>query len=45
MKGNIVITFLKVLFAALCAYMIYIVISTSVESNLFKEWSYLGSIP
>jgi hypothetical protein len=36
---------LKILFALLCAYMIYIVISTSVESNLFKEWSFLGSIP
>jgi hypothetical protein len=39
------ITFLKVLFGTLCVYMIYVVISTSVESNLFKEWSYLGSIP
>jgi hypothetical protein len=45
MKGNTMITFLKVLFTALCAYMIYVVISTSIESNLFKEWSYLGSIP
>jgi hypothetical protein len=39
------ITFLKVLFGALCAYMVYVVISTSIESNLFQEWSYLGSIP
>lgn len=39
------ITFLKILFSALCAYMIYVVLSTSMESNLFTEWSYLGSIP
>ena len=39
------INFLKVLFSILCVYMIYIVVTTSMESNLFKEWSYLGSIP
>ncbi len=39
------ITFLKILFGVLCVYMMYVVISTSLESNLFKEWSYLGSIP
>ncbi len=38
-------TLLITLFSALCLYMIYTVISTSLESNLFKEWSYLGSIP
>lgn len=25
--------------------MVYIVISTSLESSLFKEWDFLGSIP
>jgi Protein of unknown function (DUF1475) len=25
--------------------MCYVVISTSVQSNLFKEWGFLGSIP
>ncbi len=39
------ITFLKILFGALCAYMVYVVVSTSLESNLLQEWSYLGSIP
>lgn len=38
-------TFLKILFSLLCVYMIYVVVSTSIESNLFNEWSYLGSIP
>jgi hypothetical protein len=32
-------------FGAIGLGMIYVVISTSLESNLFKEWSYLGSIP
>jgi hypothetical protein len=39
------VKFLKVLFSGLCLYMIYVVISTSMVSNLFTEWSYLGSIP
>ncbi len=39
------ITFLKILFGTMCVYMIYVVISTSMESNLIKEWSFLGSIP
>ena len=36
---------LKVLVALLCAWMTYIVVSTSLESNLVREWSFLGSIP
>jgi hypothetical protein len=36
---------LKVLFSALSLFMVYVVISTSLESNLIKEWSFLGSIP
>ncbi|HTP13709.1 MAG TPA: DUF1475 family protein [Bacteroidota bacterium] len=39
------ITFLKILFGALCAYMMYVVVTTSLESNLLQEWSHLGSIP
>lgn len=39
------ITFLRILFVSLFVYMVYVVISTSIESNLFREWSYLGSIP
>ncbi len=36
---------LKILFSALLIWMCYIVISTSLESNLFKQWDFLGSIP
>jgi hypothetical protein len=36
---------LKILFSALSLFMVYIVVSTSLESNLIKEWSFLGSIP
>ena len=39
------ISHMKILFGALCAYMIYVVVSTSLESNLFKEWPYLAAIP
>ncbi len=39
------ITTLKLFFAALFIWMCYMVISTSISSNLFKEWGFLGSIP
>ncbi len=39
------IGFLKVLFSVVLVWMCYIVISTSLESNLFEEWDFLGSIP
>src|SRR5476651_1776903 len=39
------ITALKVFFSILFLWMCYIVISTSINSNLFKEWDFLGSIP
>ena len=39
------ITALKLFFSALFLWMCYIVISTSINSNLFKEWDFLGSIP
>jgi hypothetical protein len=39
------ITFLKVFLSLVWLFMVYMVISTSLESSLFKEWNYLGSIP
>jgi hypothetical protein len=36
---------LKIFFSLLFVWMCYTVISTSVSSNLFKEWGALGSIP
>lgn len=39
------ITFLKILFSVLLLLMCYEVISTSLQSNLFTEWNFLGSIP
>ncbi|RYE56760.1 MAG: DUF1475 domain-containing protein [Sphingobacteriales bacterium] len=39
------ITFLKFLFSVLFVFMCYMVISTAMESNLFEEWNFLGSIP
>ncbi|HWB25938.1 MAG TPA: DUF1475 family protein [Chitinophagaceae bacterium] len=39
------ITTLKILFSAVFVYMSYTVITTSMQSNLFKEWDYLAGIP
>lgn len=39
------ITVLKIFFSLLLIWMCYQVISTSLQSNLFKEWDFLGSIP
>ena len=39
------ITALKIIFSALLIWVTYVVISTSLESSLFKEWDFLGSIP
>lgn len=39
------ITFLKILFTGVLIFMCYEVVSTSLESNLFKEWNYLAAIP
>ena len=33
------------IFSILFIYIVYTVISTSIESNLFKEWDFLASIP
>ena len=39
------ITTLKIFFSILFVWMCYQVINTSIHSNLFKEWDFLGSIP
>jgi H+/Cl- antiporter ClcA len=39
------INFLKVLFSLIFVWMCYTVITTSINSNLFSNWDYLGSIP
>jgi len=39
------LTFLKVLFALLCLFMTYVVITTSIQSNLIDEWPKLAQIP
>lgn len=36
---------LKIIFSALLIWVTYVVISTSLESSLFKEWDFLSSIP
>lgn len=36
---------LKLIFGILLIWMCYVVISTSMQSNLFKEWDALGAIP
>jgi len=40
-----IITALKILFGLLFIWMCYMVISTSLTSNLFTQWDFLGSIP
>ena len=37
--------FLIAVFSILFIYIVYTVITTSIESNLFKEWDFLASIP
>ncbi|HVV53767.1 MAG TPA: DUF1475 family protein [Mucilaginibacter sp.] len=39
------ISALKVIFGILLVWMCYVVISTSLKSNLFTEWHSLGAIP
>ena len=36
---------LKVVFSLLLVWMCYVVISTSINSNLFQQWDFLGGIP
>lgn len=44
-KHNPMITALKILFSILFVCMCYTVISTSMHSNLFEQWNFLGTIP
>ena len=39
------VTFLKFFLSLVWLWMVYVVVSTSLESSLFKEWDFLGSIP
>ncbi len=39
------VSFLKIFLSLVWLFMVYIVISTSLESSLFKEWEFLGAIP
>lgn len=39
------ITALKIIFSAIFIWMCFIIISTSLESNLFEEWAFLAGIP
>jgi len=39
------VTALKVIFSGLLVWMSYVVISTSLHSNLFEQWNFLGGIP
>ena len=39
------VSFLKIFLALVWVFMVYVVVSTSLESSLLKEWEYLGSIP
>lgn len=39
------IQFLRISLSILFCWMVYVVIDTSLQSNLFKEWDFLGGIP
>lgn len=39
------INLLKLTFSVLLIWIIYIVVQTSLESSLFEQWDFLGSIP
>ncbi|OCX54173.1 hypothetical protein BEL04_07865 [Mucilaginibacter sp. PPCGB 2223] len=39
------VTTLKILFSVLLIWICYVVISTSLQSNLLANWNFLGSIP
>jgi Protein of unknown function (DUF1475) len=45
MKPQGIVSFLKVFLIITWVWMVYIVIATSLESSLFKEWDFLGAIP
>jgi hypothetical protein len=44
-ESQTMVTVLKIFFSILFLWMCYMVVSTSINSNLFKEWDSLGSIP
>ena len=39
------VSILKIFLSLVWIFMIYVVVSTSLESSLFKQWDYLGSVP
>jgi predicted membrane protein len=39
------VSFLRIFLSILWIFMVYMVISTSLESSLFKEWDFLAAIP
>ena len=39
------VSFLKIFLSVVWLFMVYMVVSTSLESSLWKEWDFLGSIP
>ncbi len=39
------VIFLRILLTGILGFMIYITITTSLASNLFEEWDFLGGIP
>lgn len=39
------VTALKIIFSVLLVWVCYVVISTSIQSNLFAQWGFLGGIP
>jgi hypothetical protein len=39
------IKFLKIFLSLVWIFMVYMVVSTSLESSLFEQWDFLGSIP
>jgi len=45
MNSSGLVRFLKIFLAIVWLWVVYIVISTSLESSLFNEWDYLGAIP
>src|ERR1700712_3755260 len=39
------VLYLKIFLTAIWLFMVYIVVSTSLQSSLFKEWDFLAAIP
>ncbi len=39
------VNFLKIFLSLVWLFMVYMVVTTSLESSLFKEWSFLAAIP